>query len=457
MPLDWGSERYVKVFTRDTPDWLMLSWEAQCLFLQLLRKADRAGVLHLGRHGKQAVMVQLGRPALWPALEPALDELLADSCVVLDGDRLLIRNYIEAQETPADAKTRKQAQRLREKSLGHAASRDVTNGHAMSRDVERRDETSEPVTPVSRDVTRGHALTQNVTPAVPCRAEPAVPCQPLKDLRAASAAPPDPGEQPTPSQVVAPEPPPSRPATPSPKASPQAATRHDMSRDVTKSHTKSRPPDPRHAPLLKRLCDAFEAIRGAAFPVDGHQAKALTSLLAKGPDEAILECWNRALGSDEYPRVRTLAELDKNWPHFAGVGPPKSSRPAPPPVPDAYGRDVGRAEQPQGKCEACGAQGNCVDAWKHVLCAPGSREGASCYSQYATWEGLPEGEPGVLEFIAGKRKALEPAFTPVPPPRLQPVPEPKKPSGKSKLGGDPFAGLPAKPRVHVGKRKAVHA
>ena len=43
MPMDWSNERYVRVYTRDTADWLALSTDAQDLLLLLLRRL-RIGV-----------------------------------------------------------------------------------------------------------------------------------------------------------------------------------------------------------------------------------------------------------------------------------------------------------------------------------------------------------------------------------------------------------------------------
>ena len=51
--MDWSDERYVRVYTRDTPDWQCLSFLAQGLFCLILRKVDRAGVLPLGRSGRR--------------------------------------------------------------------------------------------------------------------------------------------------------------------------------------------------------------------------------------------------------------------------------------------------------------------------------------------------------------------------------------------------------------------
>ena len=49
--VNWQDEQFVKVYTRDTGEWTLLSWDAQALLLQILRKVDRSGVLQLGKHG----------------------------------------------------------------------------------------------------------------------------------------------------------------------------------------------------------------------------------------------------------------------------------------------------------------------------------------------------------------------------------------------------------------------
>ncbi|MCU0693747.1 MAG: hypothetical protein MUF54_20350 [Polyangiaceae bacterium] len=88
----WTDERYVRVYTRDTIDWLSLSFEAQGLLTLILRKVDRAGLLRLGSRGKPAIAVLVGHPTRWSTIGPALDELLADGCVRIDGDMLVVPN-----------------------------------------------------------------------------------------------------------------------------------------------------------------------------------------------------------------------------------------------------------------------------------------------------------------------------------------------------------------------------
>ena len=61
----WEDERYVRLYTRDSVDWLMLSLEAQGLLALILRKLDRAGILPLGKHGGRAVAIAVGHPGRW--------------------------------------------------------------------------------------------------------------------------------------------------------------------------------------------------------------------------------------------------------------------------------------------------------------------------------------------------------------------------------------------------------
>ena len=125
--MNWSDERYVRIYTRDTPEWLCLSFPAQALLCLLLRKVDRAGVLALGKLGRRAVGVAIGFPGDWPRLEPALDELLADGCVRIEGDLLLVPNFIEAQEAKATDKARAKKRREKVRDLAAVGLRVVTS------------------------------------------------------------------------------------------------------------------------------------------------------------------------------------------------------------------------------------------------------------------------------------------------------------------------------------------
>jgi hypothetical protein len=159
--MDWANERYVRAYTRDSGDWLALSWDAQSLFLQLLRKVDRGGILELGKQGMKTVAVVLHQVSIWESrISPALDELLADGCVIARPGVLLIPNFELAQETPQSDKQRQAESRARRRDQARRAEI-VTDGDS---DVTNRDSS----------VTPGHAESRRVTPD---QAEPSGPDQ----------------------------------------------------------------------------------------------------------------------------------------------------------------------------------------------------------------------------------------------------------------------------------------
>jgi hypothetical protein len=146
--MNWEDERYVRLYTRDTGDWCALSWDGQALLMQLLRKADRSGVIQLGRRGRTALPNMLFHGAQADRIDVALTELLDDGCVELHGTNLVIPNFTVAQEAKQSDKLRQQESRARR--LAQA----------------RSDLVSKP-TNVSHAVTDGHESSQPVTPSVP--------------------------------------------------------------------------------------------------------------------------------------------------------------------------------------------------------------------------------------------------------------------------------------------------
>jgi hypothetical protein len=176
--VDWSNERYVRLYTRDTSDWLLLSWEARSLWMHLLRKFDRSGVIDLGRHGLRGIAATVGMPI--DVVERALPELVTDGCLVRTDSQLAAPNYLEAQEAIASG-----AQRTREYRERKRSERLLTALH--------------PSNESSPEVTRGDAEKRAVTSgdSMPCRAVPdhAVPGErsaspPFRPSRERSASPP---------------------------------------------------------------------------------------------------------------------------------------------------------------------------------------------------------------------------------------------------------------------------
>src|SRR3990167_2958877 len=148
--MNWSDERYVSLYTSDTGDWMALSFDAQSLLMHLLRKCDRSGIIELGKRGKRSIAVMIGHASIWERLAPAVDELLVDGCIEVHDDKLLVRNHLEAQNTPQSDRVRKEESRIRRRDLTMAKESGtlplVTNRDRGSRNVTESHERSHAVT-----------------------------------------------------------------------------------------------------------------------------------------------------------------------------------------------------------------------------------------------------------------------------------------------------------------------
>ena len=134
--MDWANERWIRLYTRDTGDWLMWPWQTRALFLFILRKVDRAGMMQLGKGKLQALAAMVGMPS--QDVTEWIEPLLEDGCVKIHNGVLCVPNFIPAQETVQTDRARQQASRERARSRvlsandGHGASHAVTDGHVES-------------------------------------------------------------------------------------------------------------------------------------------------------------------------------------------------------------------------------------------------------------------------------------------------------------------------------------
>ena len=138
--MNWSDERYVRLYVRDTAEWLCWPWEARAVLPLLLRKLDRSGVLAT-RLGARGVGVLLALPE--GVVSVALEALLSDGCLATHELGYVMPGFVDAQDTPISDSARQRESRLRRRDL-------------------------------SRGVTRRHAASQSVTPilAVPSRTDP---------------------------------------------------------------------------------------------------------------------------------------------------------------------------------------------------------------------------------------------------------------------------------------------
>ena len=132
----WDDERYVRLYTRDTTTWKLLSWQAKCLLPLLLRKVDRAGIADVGEEHALGIAALTDMPLeLVAAALAGPHGLVERGVLIFRGPLLLIPNFGPAQEARAS-----DAQRQREH-------------RARARDFARFGEVSQIVTGVSQPVT----------------------------------------------------------------------------------------------------------------------------------------------------------------------------------------------------------------------------------------------------------------------------------------------------------------
>ncbi len=275
MQMRWEDEKFIKVYTRDTVDWLCLSFEAQGLLLLLLRKVDRAGILDVGNRGLRGIATAIGHPGRWDTIEPAIKELLADGTIAFTNDVVVVGNFVEAQEAKQTDAARQRTKRQKDRDLAAEASRAVTRCHTVSRLEETRlDETRLDETRLSSVVREEHAQTSD-------------------GIRAMSSL-----SLPGMNDVV------------------EAPTVRKTRR--SKAPKPEKETNPRHAPLLARLCETFAVVRGNPYRPLGRDFKAILGLLSMGSDDDINARWFRGLNGQFRERVDSIHELHSKWNTLTG-------------------------------------------------------------------------------------------------------------------------------------------
>lgn len=146
-------ERYVRLFTRDTATWKLLPWQSKALLPLLLRKLDRAGLADVGDEGLEGVAALIDMPL--ELVEAGMPALLKRGVFTLVGGRLLMPNFLVAQEAKASDKLRakEHRERVRARELPDPPGSTVTQRDAT---VTNRDDPS-------RCVTNRHAESHGVT------------------------------------------------------------------------------------------------------------------------------------------------------------------------------------------------------------------------------------------------------------------------------------------------------
>ena len=162
--MNFEDETYVRLYVRDTKTWLRLGFEGQCVLMFLLRKLDKAGVLDGMDEPESDVALVTGVPL--GIVTVGLERLLRWEVFQLFGNRLVMPNYLKAQNAIRNDKARQRD--MREKRL--AQSRLVT---LRDSGVTPRDESSREPTP---DDAASHGVTLHsadlLSTELPCAEDP---------------------------------------------------------------------------------------------------------------------------------------------------------------------------------------------------------------------------------------------------------------------------------------------
>ena len=136
--MNWPDERYVRVYTRDTLEWQALPWQSRAVWLFLLRRLDRSGVLEVrpGPDRLRMISTAIGVPQ--EIVEVGVAGLLVDGCLLENEFGFVAPNFIEAQEAKAS-------------DASANGNRGPTAGREVSRGSRSMGKTSG-----SQNVTKGH-------------------------------------------------------------------------------------------------------------------------------------------------------------------------------------------------------------------------------------------------------------------------------------------------------------
>lgn len=134
-----------------------------------------------------------------------------------------------------------------------------------------------------------------------------------------------------------------------PPAQPSPSPAHPQPELLPRAPKPEKPADPRHQPLVKKLCDTYAEIEGTAYPFTPRQAALVTRLLAAKPAAhspdlwpmILAAAWGRALVAS-FPDCKTLEAFEKQLArHLAS-----SARDGPNP-------NTGITERPDAACDIC--------------------------------------------------------------------------------------------------------
>jgi hypothetical protein len=163
--VNWDDERYIRVYVRDTADWLAIGWEGRFTLMSLMRILDRAGVSDLGQD-LGALPELLRMPA--EIVEIGIDRLLKRRVIQINGKFIFMPNFLLAQEARQSDRMRQEDSRARRRDVANAKQAGVTIRDVPSQNVTGGHENEQEVTrghQASHAVTDGHSVPYRTVPS----------------------------------------------------------------------------------------------------------------------------------------------------------------------------------------------------------------------------------------------------------------------------------------------------
>ncbi|MGN6105450.1 MAG: hypothetical protein ACTHU0_10125 [Kofleriaceae bacterium] len=169
--MDWSNEPYVRLYTRETDDDLLLSWQARAVWHELMKKFDRSGLIET-RRGVRGLAAMIRMPV--EVVESALPELLEDRRLQQVERGYFAPNFLEAQTITKSDKQRQRESRERRRDAARESTSSphtVTNRDDTSRAAEGGHAESRPVTLCLADPSEADPE-RDPAPAIPATSRP---------------------------------------------------------------------------------------------------------------------------------------------------------------------------------------------------------------------------------------------------------------------------------------------
>jgi hypothetical protein len=125
LVVDWSNEEHVRVYTRDSEEWIALPWEARAVFLEIVRKLDSTGRLEL-RKGRRGLAALIRYPI--EVVDRGVGGLVGDGYIIESDDGYFVPSHEESQNATQSDKLRAKRSRSRRSSSRTAVTRDDIGG-----------------------------------------------------------------------------------------------------------------------------------------------------------------------------------------------------------------------------------------------------------------------------------------------------------------------------------------